>query len=298
MGTLRVIHGGGERSGGACPSALQLDQLLAGELPRAAAAITEAHLVACARCADRMAAHRADRAAFRAAPPPLPRALAAASEGISPLRAPQRARSRAGWAAACATVAAAAGLVLWLGRDPGAPPVAERPAHEAAPGLRAKGAGPARLGVYIRRGDEVVAGASGDRVAPGDALRFTITTDELRHVAVLGRDGAGSVAVYFPDGPRAEDVGVGDDLPLPFSVTLDDVLGLETYWGVLCAEPVEVARIRAHLFAGAAAVPGCLVDQLVLEKRARDPAGGAAGDPGGPTPPAGGRARPEENAPR
>ena len=87
-------------------------------------------------------------------------------------------------------------------------------------------------------------------------------------MVVAGRDGAGTVQIYFPDGPRAELLPAGEDVPLAFGVELDGVLGRETFYGVFCDGPVEVDRVRAHLFAGAAAPPGCAVDSLALEKRA------------------------------
>src|SRR6185369_8325659 len=78
-----------------------------------------------------------------------------------PWRVPARGRG-----AALALAAAAAVWIVWAQakRDP---------ASSTDDGHRSKGG--ARLGIFVKSGDRVRAGADGEVVAPGDTLRFAVT---------------------------------------------------------------------------------------------------------------------------
>jgi len=220
-----------------CLSDLRLDELLAGELAGDDATATERHLGECARCRTRHTALVADRAQFRAALRPLT-------------------RKRTAWhgpalAAGAVALAASAALVVRTPDD----------------GTRSKGG--ARLGFVVVRGDVMRAGGPGERVHPGDTLSFLVTSARPSYVAVLGRDAAGRVSVYFPSGDRAERVAAGRDLQLPQAVVLDGTLGHEQLYGVFCAAPVALAALRDATGAGQLErepPEGCTVDRLAIEK--------------------------------
>ena len=189
----------------ACLSDLSLDELLAGELGPADAAVAADHLGGCARCRARERELVADRAQFRAAPPSL--------------------RRRWTGAVAIGALAGAAGLALVL--------------HRPDDGTRTKG-GP-RLGFVVVRGDAMRVGGAGERVHPGDTLSYVVATDEPAHVAVLGRDPRGQLHTYVPP----ERVAAGRDIQLSVATVLDDTLGAEQLFGVFCAAPVSEAALRA-----------------------------------------------------
>lgn len=225
----------------ACLSALRLDRWMAGELAAAEAEDVRAHVAGCAPCTAAVESLRAAREA--ATLPPL--RLAAAT---------RRPALRLGRAAALAGGLAAAALVLVLRTD--------RPAE------RTKGAG-VDLAMYVLHGDAVRLASPGERVAPGDTVRFAVTTPERAYVAVLSVDPAGRASIYFPQEPRAAPVAAGSDVPLPIATRLDATVGEEHVVGLFCDRPVELEPVRAGLEASfSAAIPaGCKVTRWSFEKR-------------------------------
>ena len=216
-----------------CLSDLCLDELMAGELSRDAEPGVVRHLSDCGRCQDRHAALLADRSRFRAA--------------IPPLGAP-RVRRRGAALVGGSVLAIAASLVL----------VAGSPTE----GTRTKGG--ARLGFVVVRGEVMRAGAADEQVHPGDTLSFLVTSPRPIYAAVLSRDGAGRVSVYFPAGARAERVVAGREIQLAQAVIVDDTLGREQLYGVFCDEPVAVTALRDAI--DRALPAGCSVDQVAIEK--------------------------------
>lgn len=213
--------------GAECWSRLECDQLLQGELR----AERTAHAASCARCTALLAAHRHERATFAV---------------------PRRGARRPRWIAAGLAAAAALCAVWLIGHDRG------------APDTRTKGK-PA-IGFYVKHGDAVRKGGPGDVVFPGDALDFAASCDRPAYLAILSRDGAGTVSVYYPDGPNAAPVAAGHDQLLPLSVVLDGVLGHEQLYGAFCDRPIAVEPLAAAV-RGAAWPAGCVVDTLAIEKR-------------------------------
>jgi len=230
-----------------CLSDLYMDQLLAGE-----AAETERgreHLRECAACGQRFAAIEAGRKEFARNAPAL----------ALPGREPARTRAWL-WPAAGATTAAVAAAAIALFLTTGN----EDDAH----GIRRKGG--ERIGFFVERADTVRPGATGEVVYPGDALRFTYSSDRATHVAIFSVDGAEVVSVYFPQTPAAHRVEPGRDVALPQTTILDDTLGTETVYGLFCERALEMAPTRAAFAASPRTPPiphGCTADRITLEKR-------------------------------
>ncbi|MEZ4385472.1 MAG: hypothetical protein R3A79_29370 [Nannocystaceae bacterium] len=243
-----------ERGDDACLSDLVLDQVRVGELARESIA---AHLDGCARCREREAALRGAHEDAELPPlelPPLELPGSAAIDG-----------RRRGWGRAGlgGLALAAAALVLVLVR-PGAP--GEDPL--AVPATRTKGG--AALHFHVRRGGAVLEGGPGELLRPGDALRFSYSWSAGGTVAVLSRDGAGTVSTYFPAGARSFAATPGEEVELPGAVELDAVLGDEALYGFFCADEVAVAELERAVAArpDAPAVRGCVVDQVRVRKAA------------------------------
>jgi hypothetical protein len=219
-----------------CLSDLVLDRLVMGEVAPSTAGD---HLRGCEPCRARLEDLRAE-----------------AGQGQVVELASRRRRRWPVVVAAAGLVAAAAALLLLVRpRDPG--------------GVVAKGQG--GLAMYVRGADGQVARWREGAVHPGDALRFAVTGHGTRFVAVLARDGAGQVSVYFPPGDRAAPVDLDGETPLPGSVTLDQVIGRERAVVLVCASPVHLEPLRAAFeHAGdLPAPPGCERQVLAYDKVSR-----------------------------
>ncbi len=239
-----------------CLSDLVLDQLRVRELDARAATRARSHLVTCARCSERLRALEDDASASASELPPLPAA---------PRRAPP-------WRIVAGFTAAAAALLLVVVGRPGAVQVGvETPSeHEDrdAPTTRTKGA--PTLQFYIRRGDAVLEGGPGERLYPGDHVRFAYSWTEPGYITVLSRDGAGELSVYFPSDAGAYAAQPGERVDLPGAVQLDEVTGPEVFYGVFCAREVSPERLRQALLAerDASTIHGCELDRVRVDKRA------------------------------
>jgi hypothetical protein len=227
----------------ACLSALALDRWAAGELGPERSEEVRAHVAGCARCATAAESLRPARDA----------------EPLPPLRAtaaPPAARIRGVVAvtAGLAGLAAAAGIAVAVRTD-------------VLPG-RTKGPD-VGIAAWVLHGDAVRRAGPGEVVAPGDALRFAITTPTPCYAAVLSLDPAGRASIYFPVAPRAAPVAAGADVPLPAATRLDATVGEEHVVALLCERPVELEPVRAALEAGSAgAIPeGCKVTRWSFVKR-------------------------------
>jgi len=221
----------------ACLSALHLDRFLAGELDELGARRIRQHLLSCPGCAASVEAMRAAR-----------------DEPLPPLRVvplTPRARRFRGTAAAGVLLAAAASVLL-LARGPGE---------------RVKGPAFA-LRMYVEHGGEVRPAMPGEVVAPGDAVRFAVTTPAKAYVAVLSLDPAGRGSVYFPLGGRAVAVEPGGEVALPLGTRLDATVGVERIVGLFCSFPVELEPLRVQLERGGPLAPdGCQVTRWSFVKR-------------------------------
>jgi hypothetical protein len=226
-----------------CPSDYAFDRHIAGELGGEETSALKEHAGGCERCRRRLVELSREKEAFGREAPPL----------VMPrTRAPLRWL----WGGGGILAAAAANvLFVRLGGDT----------------TRTKGGG-ATLGFYVSHAGGVRLGAAGERLEPGDALRFIATTHEPKYLAIYSVDGARHISVYFPSGTQAALIESGERAPLPESTVLDDTLGDETIYGVFCEKPFEVESLRRALSVRPERPPpapeGCDVDAVRVRKEA------------------------------
>ena len=239
-----------------CLSDLVLDQWRAGEIEdNARLDELEAHVAGCERCRVRREAFDRDAESYLARHPPfLPRESS---------RSPQRiSRSARRWQifAGASALAAAAALVLVLG----APDDRRLGGDES--GTRIKGG--SRVAFFVKRGERVVMGGPGERLQPGDQLRFTATLERPKHLAILSRDTRGVASVYYPAEAVTKALPAGSDIALESSVELDDSLGEERIFAVFCDAAIQVEELRASLerIGDIQVGSGCTIDRSAFVK--------------------------------
>jgi hypothetical protein len=221
----------------ACTSALRLERWTHGELSSPEADSLQAHVAGCRDCTEALralqAGHQEELPAMR---------TRASAEATAPAQARTRwPRLLRSWPLAAAGLGAAlaAGLLVVLRLPPGT----------GAPGTSLKGPG-VGLSMFVQHGGSVRRAEEGEVVAPGDAVRFAVTSPVKAYVAVLSVDPQGRASVYFPLGPRAEPVEPGVESPLPLGTRLDGTVGEERIWALLCPEPIALEPLRAQLERG------------------------------------------------
>jgi len=249
-----------------CASDFVFDRYLAGEFSGEELGQLERHIEACARCNERLHTLRVEReaaleflpnfAAIAAPQEPTKQASLqpAPAPGVSSRHAPRSFL----WAGSGALAAAAAAFLLF----PSAP--TKGPIELAE---RAKGTGGFEL--FVRHDGVVRSGGPGEVLAPGDSIQFAVTTPEPAYAAIVSVDGANHASAYFPRGELAEQLPAGRT-ELPLSTVLDDTLGPERLWLLLCADAVEIAPVLAELTTHPRAtpnVPDCMAKLLEVEKQ-------------------------------
>jgi hypothetical protein len=231
-----------------CVSDLMLDRLLAGECSDEEARSANTHIEGCDGCRGRLETFGGDRDTFASRELPLP--------GVARKRL--RRPPLAVWGIGGAVVAMAAAVLLLV-----------RPKAQDGIGESTRLKGPSHIGFYVKHGSSVSRGSDGQRVEPGDALRFTYSSGAPRYVAVLSVDGARHASVYFPDAAIAERVEPAIDRALPSSTVLDATLGEEHLYGLVCLDPVALEPLRRALENApdrALMAEGCDVDMLTIRK--------------------------------
>ena len=231
--------------------------------PRERAAL-EAHLSACARCADRLSAF-ADVPAE-----PLPQPSRAADAGDeTPLAQVIPLRRRRNVVLLGTVLAAAAAVALVL--RPGAP--TPQPAADEAPDtIRLRG-GALSMRVVLDDGGAGRVLADGDAVRGGDRVGFSVRAREAGWLMVVGLDDTGKEYLCFPqeDGGHARRVDPSDRFArLEDAVRFDALPGSERLVAVLCPAPFDLA-LAARFIRGevaADALPGCSLSRLALRKQA------------------------------
>lgn len=151
-----------------------------------------------------------------------------------------------------------------------------RPLPSPPPDQRMKGSS-LSLGVYVRRGSGVVIAAqSPAAVAPGEQIRFEVTSGRPGFLGIVGLDAAGAVTPYVTSGSRLRKLDAGRQL-LDGSILLDETLGAERLIAVWCPsdcatrEVVDAAQTALRRAGNDAAqvgsLPlGCEQASFLLEK--------------------------------
>jgi hypothetical protein len=234
----------------ACLSDLAIDRSLSAELGPEAQRELESHVASCARCGLRYDLLVRQREAFLERAPSWDTFAKSAR------------RSRSSWLPwVTGGALAAIALLSFAGQGWHA-------STSTAPTVRTKGS--PSIGVYIKRGDKVLRGSSGDVVHPGDRIRFTYSNERDAQFALLHTDSSGA-AVYFPLAGTTVLVPAGRDTALDFAIELDEHTGDERVFGIFCDAPIALEPVRAALQTGGTvpALRGCHVDSLTLQKRPR-----------------------------
>lgn len=109
---------------------------------------------------------------------------------------------------------------------------------------------------------------TGEKLVPGDRIRFAADGAGTTHLLVLSLDGRGKATVFVPfEGARSLPLAEGRQA-LPDSVELDDAPGPERLFAFFSHEPLEAAPLRAALEKQPQVdpAPGVTVVTFVLEK--------------------------------
>jgi hypothetical protein len=239
----------------ACATDLAFDRWFAQEYTPARTARFEEHLQGCTRCRVRGELLERERAKFLANAPTLAanqtrlRQLRAISPGGRRFSVPR-------WLPFAVAAIAVFGLV---------PAIRSLTSDAANGGERSKGG--FYVGFYVKHGEELRPGASGEVVQPGDQLRFTVSSKTPVYLALLGRD-EHTASVYFPAASDAAHVAAGSEEPLDFSLELDPQLGTERLFAIACPTAFPVAPLRAALQAEHnLKVPAdCQIERITLQK--------------------------------
>lgn len=234
-----------------CISDLTFDAWRAGELDAERTGALEQHLTQCEPCRRRQESIAGQATRFWEQAPALPLPARAASVKVARRR----------WLAPSALAfSALAATVVWLRLAP--------ESREDPEDARRKG--PSHIAFHVQHEGSVKAGEDGQRVFPGDRLRFSITTGKPAHVAILSLDGAGVASVYFPPGKTSRSFGMVSGQPLDSSVLMDSTLGPEEIWALFCDTQFDLEPLRVQLERERTLNPpvGCNVDQHTIVKQA------------------------------
>ena len=115
------------------------------------------------------------------------------------------------------------------------------------PTERIKG-GPIELGYFVMEDSGPVVAAPDRILHPGDRIQFRLTAPAGGFVHVVGIDQSETVSVYYPlpDETVREFPG-GAGRPVPGSVILDEILGAEKVFVLICEQPVARDRLLDKL---------------------------------------------------
>ncbi len=158
------------------------------------------------------------------------------------------ARSSRGWWLALPTLAAAAGVLLWIGtRGP------EEVASETSGSAEDSNSeviilkGDARLVIQRRRGATDQQLVDGDTVRAGDLLQVSYHAGSDAQGVIVSLDGRGVVTLHHPVAPTGETtLSTGGAIPLPEAYELDDAPTYERFFFVT-GEDVDVQTVTKAL---------------------------------------------------
>ncbi len=230
-----MTHGMERSRSEGCLSDLKLDRWVAGELSETAVAEAQTHVDGCAACAERKRIFSEAQQDF--------------AETAPALVAPKAKRTPWLWAGPVTGLAVAAAAALWF---------------QPTETVRSKGG--FDLGFYVQSGDSVRQGETGEKLLPGDQVRFEYTSETPVHLTILSTDGAGVISTYYPVSDSTE-LAAGVQVSLPGAIQLDATLGVETVVGIACAEPVSIEVLKEQVRSGDRLFPeGCASTEIQWTK--------------------------------
>jgi hypothetical protein len=210
-------------------SILQLDTFALGGLSAAERGAAQAHLDGCEACRSRLQGIAAEREGFDRFT--LPKTMPAVVERLRPRPWQELLR---GLSPAFALAAACAVLLVLV------------PLSRTGPGeLGIKGG--AALQVVARQGARVGPLRAGERLAPGDEIRFVVEPGTRRYLLIVSVDGAGAVSVYEPFHGAASRAISGARVEIPGSIVLDRSPGPERLYALFSDVPIPVADVAPKL---------------------------------------------------
>lgn len=218
-----------------CLSDFRVDALLLGGLSADALDVAKAHVATCARCEARTRTLRETYAAEALPALPALSALSARSE-VAP-NPTSNVVSLRRWVGGVTSALALAACVLLLLRS-------DR-AQDTTDTVRMKGGD--KVAFFVEHKGKLRAGYANERVEPGDKLQFAYSARQPVHVVVLSLDGARKVSLYVDDAGELPATTGNDVRTLATSVLLDDVLGSERIWGLVCKERQDGSTLQRQL---------------------------------------------------
>ncbi|HVY26152.1 MAG TPA: hypothetical protein VHB79_06350 [Polyangiaceae bacterium] len=209
-----------------CLSDFALDELVAARsLHVEPAPERAAHLAACSRCTARLAELEAVE------PPALDPYPAEAKRG---------ARRRG-----VSLVYAALGGLLVLGGISALRSRALSPVDDTVVTTSTRTKGTLALVVFVRdTSGNVRRLTPTDVVHPGESMRFELTAAQPGYAGVVGLDAAGVTTVYSPAQGALPLLAGGEPSPLQETIVMDETLGTERLFGVLCGELHSVQELK------------------------------------------------------
>lgn len=238
--------------GADCPSAAQLEYLVAGEV----APSVSAHVATCAGCGAYFRSLHDEHQAFNRANPPelLLRKLER--------REPSTPERRWRWWALAAVGAAAMVTALLLGGS-----------ASSGDAVGLKGGG---FSVYASRSVDAapMSVPTGAHVSPGDVLRFQFTPKHSGYLMIVDLDGADHLTVFHPyRGRDAVAVSASEPYSPTDTIQLDSSVGPERIGAIFRPTPFTSSDVSTWLASGRGS-PGiptlscadCAVEWVVLEK--------------------------------
>lgn len=219
-----------------CPPRLQLEQASAGDwLPG-----VKTHVDGCASCTAQVKSLQAMTAEFLAARPE--ERFLKQLEARPVMKKPRVSVFAYAAAAAMALLISAAGYSQLRGGS----------------GVGLKGS---LARISVKRGETVSTLTSGEKLAPGDALRFEVQAKSDGFAVVLERDATGKVTVVAPFDAKEPMAVRAGTTELPDSAVLDATRGPETFITIFSERPFDVSQAARTL-----SCDGCQVETSTWEK--------------------------------
>lgn len=235
-------------------SQLSLDLLLLGDLGEDAARAAKSHIEECLACRARYETACACYRHFErhVHPRTAPRVVGQARPGLeTETRYPR-------WIAAVGTtVAAAAALLFWMRSQRPRLAGEGRAQPNDAPGLDVReqngptlAKGSPVFTVYARHEGRVFPVEKGERLKPGDALRFTADPGEYSFLMIASVDAATKATIYFPYlGSQSAPIPPRKHFTDDGSIVLDETPGPERIFALFSRRPVDAEIVKRALAA-------------------------------------------------